>query len=84
MWRKVATDYKDTKKKTELWTRKARELNIEEGAEVLRTWWKSVRDLYALQEVWPGCSELDGQRTVHPEELRLPAQGGQAQERPAT
>ena len=47
MWRKGATDYKDTKKKTELWTRKARELNIEEGAEVLRTWWKSVRDLYA-------------------------------------
>ncbi|KAH3779933.1 hypothetical protein DPMN_157742 [Dreissena polymorpha] len=47
LWRKGATDYKDTKKKTELWTRKARELNIEEGAEVLRTWWKSVRDLYA-------------------------------------
>ncbi|XP_052218100.1 uncharacterized protein LOC127835702 [Dreissena polymorpha] len=47
LWRKVATDYKDTKKKTELWTRKARELNIEEGAEVLRTWWKAVRNLYA-------------------------------------
>ncbi|XP_052271527.1 uncharacterized protein LOC127872236 [Dreissena polymorpha] len=47
LWRKGATDYKDTKKKTELWTRKARELNIEEGAEVLRTWWKSVRNLYA-------------------------------------
>lgn len=47
LWRKGATDYKDTKKKTELWIRKARELDIEEGAEALRTWWKSVRDLYA-------------------------------------
>lgn len=47
LWRKGATDYKDTKKKTELWTRKARELDIEEGAEALRTWWKSVQDLYA-------------------------------------
>ncbi|XP_041474526.1 uncharacterized protein LOC121423264 [Lytechinus variegatus] len=46
LWRKGATDYKDTKKKMELWTRKARELDIEEGAEALRTWWKSVRDLY--------------------------------------
>ncbi|XP_054755716.2 uncharacterized protein LOC129261693 [Lytechinus pictus] len=47
LWRKGATDYKDTKKKTELWTRKARELAIEEGADALRTWWNSVRDLYA-------------------------------------
>ncbi|XP_054644377.1 cilia- and flagella-associated protein 251-like isoform X2 [Dunckerocampus dactyliophorus] len=46
LWRKGATDYKNTKKKTELWTRKARELDIEEGAKALRTWWKSVRDLY--------------------------------------
>eukprot|EP00057_Strongylocentrotus_purpuratus_P016517 XP_011670991.1 PREDICTED: mediator of RNA polymerase II transcription subunit 15-like [Strongylocentrotus purpuratus] len=46
LWRKGATDYKDTKKKTELLTRKARELDIEEGAGALRTWWKSVRDLY--------------------------------------
>nr|XP_054755716.1 uncharacterized protein LOC129261693 [Lytechinus pictus] len=38
LWRKGATDYKDTKKKTELWTRKARELAIEEGADALRTW----------------------------------------------
>ncbi|KAH3709532.1 hypothetical protein DPMN_068995 [Dreissena polymorpha] len=48
LWRKGATDYTDTKKKTELWTRKARELNIEEGAEVLRTWWKSARDLHVM------------------------------------
>nr|XP_054755711.1 uncharacterized protein LOC129261687 [Lytechinus pictus] len=47
LWRKGATDYKDTKKKTELWTRKARELDIKEGAEALRTCWNSVRDLYA-------------------------------------
>ena len=47
LWRKGATDYKDTKKKMELWTKKARELDIVEGAEALRIWWKSVRDLYA-------------------------------------
>lgn len=47
LWRKGATEYKDTKKKTELWARKARELDIEGGAEALRTWWKSARDLYA-------------------------------------
>ncbi|XP_060799636.1 uncharacterized protein LOC132901336 [Neoarius graeffei] len=46
LWRKGATKYKDTKK-TELWARKARELDIEGGAEALRTWWKSARDLYA-------------------------------------
>ncbi|MPC60013.1 hypothetical protein E2C01_054048 [Portunus trituberculatus] len=41
------TDYKDTKKKTELWARKARELDIEGEAVALRTWWNSARDLYA-------------------------------------
>ncbi|XP_054613227.1 uncharacterized protein LOC129170069 [Dunckerocampus dactyliophorus] len=46
LWRKGATDYKYARKKTELWTRKARELDIEEGAEAVRTWWKSVRVLY--------------------------------------
>ena len=38
--RKGATEYKDTKKKTELWARRARELDTEGGAEALRTWWK--------------------------------------------
>lgn len=47
LWRKGATEYKDTKRKAELWARKARELDIEGGAEALRTWWKSARDLYA-------------------------------------
>ncbi|XP_064093789.1 uncharacterized protein LOC135206296 [Macrobrachium nipponense] len=47
LWRKGATEYKDTKKKTELWVTKARELDNEGGAEALRTWWRSVRDLYA-------------------------------------
>ena len=43
LWKKGATEYKDTKRKAELWARKARELDIE----ALRTWWKSARDLYA-------------------------------------
>ncbi|XP_029974768.1 uncharacterized protein LOC115408260 [Salarias fasciatus] len=47
LWRKGATNYKDTKKKMELWARKASELDIEGGATALRTWWKSARDLYA-------------------------------------
>lgn len=49
MWRKGATEYKDNKKKTELWSTKAIELENEGVAEALRTWWKSVRDLYAKQ-----------------------------------